>query len=182
MSLMSASELLPSAPGTIREIRERLLRARRTCDATALPGLIEDVEVLARRGYRCCLVDFDNCRPAYYVRVVGFENARVTAELEFPIEPQISSLQPVPLSHLVDYDEAVPEQIRGIYQRLSPFLHRSSAQLLAEPRHVHQQASARALAPVPRDVSQRQRPASMALWWTLASLLFFSSLLVFVFA
>jgi hypothetical protein len=177
---MSTSDESSTAPGTIRDIRERLLQARRTRDSSALPGLIEDVEVLARRGYRCCLVDFDDCRPTYYVRVVGFENARVTAEVEFPIEPEISPLQLVPLTHLVDYDEAAPQEIRSIYDRLSPFLHKPNAQLLSAPQRTPDEVRQDVVRPV--TVRKRQDSASMTLWWTLASLLFVASLVVFVVA
>ena len=99
--------------------------------AAPWPGLIDGVRLLARSGSRCCLVDFDQFEPAYYVRVLGYEGTRVAAELEFPIEPSLDPVQHVPLSHLVDYDEADSQQIRSIYDRLSPFLHQRQAPLRA---------------------------------------------------
>lgn len=117
----------------IHDLRERLLAARRANDRSAVPGLIDGVRSLARSGYRCCLVDFDQFEPAYYVRVLGYEGARVAAELEFPIEPTLHHVQHVPLSHLVDYDEAEPQQIRSIFDQLSPFLRQRQAPLRAAP-------------------------------------------------
>ncbi len=121
--------MMSVAAGAIHQLRGRLLEARRTCNHDALPGLIDDVQALARRGYRCCLVDFEACLPAFYVRVLGFERVRVEAELEFPIEPSLRAVQHVPLSHLVDYNEADPQHIRTIYHSLSPFLHHRRARL-----------------------------------------------------
>jgi hypothetical protein len=164
--------------GAIHDLRERLLEARRSSDHDALPGLIDDVEALARRGYRCCLVDFDKFRPAYYVRVIGFEEARVEAELEFPIEPGLRSVQRLPLSHLVDYDEADPQNIRSIYQRLSPYVRQRRARLrpASRPRH-HDSVD------LPMRLrAKRGQPSSMLAWWAVAGLLFVSSLVVFVVA
>jgi hypothetical protein len=164
--------------GAIHDLRERLLEARRSSDHDALPGLIDDVEALARRGYRCCLVDFDSFRPAYYVRVIGFEEARVEAELEFPIEPGLRSVQRLPLSHLVDYDEADPQNIRSIYQRLSPYLRQRRARLRpASPPRRHDSVDL----PM-RLLPKRAQPSSMLAWWAVGGLLFVSSLVVFVVA
>jgi hypothetical protein len=117
----------------IHDLRERLLAARNTNNRGALPGLIDAVQLLGRSGYRCCLADFDHFRTAFYVRVLGYEKRRVAAELEFPIKPELSCVQHVPLSHLIDYDEADPQKIRSIYHRLSLYLHHRQARL--RPAH-----------------------------------------------
>ncbi len=56
--------------------------------------------------------------PHTTVRLIGFEKNRIRAELEFPIEPGLRTVQQVPLSHLVEYDEGDPHLIRSIYGRL----------------------------------------------------------------
>lgn len=166
----------PTTTGAIHDLRERLLEARRTSDRDALPGLIDDVEALARRGYRCCLVDFDDFRPAYYVRVLGFDEARVEAELEFPIEPGLRSVQRLPLSHLVDYDEADPQNIRSIFHRLSPYVRQRRARLRSAPPSCHPD-----LVELPKPLRiNRVHPSSMVAWWAAAGLLFISSLAFFV--
>ena len=150
----------PTTTGAIHDLRERLLEARRTSDRDALPGLIDDVEALAHRGYRCCLVDFDDFRPAYYVRVLGFDEARVEAELEFPIEPGLRSVQRLPLSHLVDYDEV--RQRRARLRSAPPPRHPGLVEL-SKPLRIN-----------------RVHPSSMVAWWAAAGLLFISSLAFFV--
>lgn len=165
--------------GDIRELRERLVAARRRNDRAALPGLVDGLASLAGRGYRCCLVDFDACRPAYYVRVVGFEDARLTAELEFPIDPRVRAVQRLPLSHLVEYDEAVPSRIRSIYASMAPFLHDRRPRLAPAPtaaRLDHDTHDRRPVRPAPGG------PGATALWWTIAVLLFACSLLLLLLA
>lgn len=160
----------PEAPGAIAALRQRLLEARRSGDRDAVASLIQDVETLARHGYRCCLVDFEHEKPDYYVRLRGFQSSRVEAELEFPIDPGVQPVQLVPLSHLVDYEEAQPEHIRSIYQQLSPYLHCRRARLTND-------APGRAAQTVARSEHRRERAArSMVIWWTLAGLLFMLSL------
>ncbi len=115
---------------TIRGIRQCLIRARRAGEVGLLEEVSEGLTELGRRGYRCCLVDYQSCRPAFYVRLLGFERPRVRAELEFPIEPHLAQVQLVPLSHLVDYDEAAdPVVLRRIYADLAQYLHHRSAPL-----------------------------------------------------
>ena len=115
---------------TIGGIRQRLVRARRAGEVALLDEVAEGLAELGRRGYRCCLVDYHSCRPAFYVRLLGFESPRVKAELEFPIEPHLDAVQLVPLSHLVDYDEAAdPAAVRRIYVDMVEYLHHRSAPL-----------------------------------------------------
>lgn len=115
---------------TIRSIRQRLIRARRAGEVALLAEVTDGLAELGRRGYRCCLVDYESCRPAFYVRLLGFEPPRIRAELEFPIEPHLEAVQLVPLSHLVDYDEAAdPGALRRIYDDLGEYLHHRRAPL-----------------------------------------------------
>ena len=118
----------------IRELRQQLIRARQECDADLLQHVIEGVSTLAGGdGYRCCLVDYSACKPAAYVRVVGFEGSRVKVQLEFPIDPGLSSEQWLPLSHLADYDEATDaESIKRIYDGVCEFVRHPEAELAEE--------------------------------------------------
>ncbi len=161
----------------IHDLRERLLTARCVNDPTALPDLIDGVRDLGRNRYRCCLVDFDQCRPVFYVRVLGYEKTRVAAELEFPIVPQWSRIQYLPLSHLIDYDEADPQCIRSICDRLEPYLHQRQARLRPASAPEHRSI----LRALPAGAGGPQ-PSSLAAWWIAAGLLFISSLVVFVVA
>ncbi len=131
---------------SIRELRQQLIKARRECDPDLLQHVQEGVSSLAGDGYRCCLVDYSACKPAAYVRVVGFERSRVKAQLEFPIDPGLSSEQWLPLSHLVDYEEAADsESIKRIYDGVSEYVHHPEAELVEE-------------APQPEGVSPDARP------------------------
>lgn len=170
------------AAGNIRDLRQRLVDARRHNDCAALPGLLHGLRQLAGRGYRCCLADFDSFRPAYYVRVVGFERSRLKAEIEFPIEPQLRPVQWVPLSHLVDYDEADPVRIRTIYQDMADYVHQRRPPLASQPPVC---SGGPALRPCGAGVGHRPRafpsaPAGRTMWWGAAGLLFIASLLAFV--
>ena len=101
------------------------------------------------------------------VRLIGFEKTRITAELEFPIEPGLRTVQQVPLSHLVEYDEADPHLIRSIYGRLAPFLHQRRAQLAPAPvARTHDQREERRATR-----SGAGRRSSMAGWWAVAGFL-----------
>mgnify|MGYP006420023955 CR=1 FL=1 len=160
----------------IHDLRELLLAARCSNDHAALSGVIDGVQTLGRNGYRCCLVDFDKCRPVFYVRLLGYEKTRVAAELEFPIAPELDRVQHVPLSHLIDYDEADPQQIRNIYRQLSPYLHHRRARLRRASACSHRDLAPRRLT---RNRLGVRRPSSMIAWWLLAALLFLSSLVVF---
>ena len=182
----------------IRELRQQLIRARRECDPDLLQHVLEGVSHLAGDGYRCCLVDYAACEPAAYVRVVGFENARVKAQLEFPIDPGLNAEQWLPLSHLVDYEEASDaESIRRIYDGVSPYVHHPEAELAEastltvtaapsvppEPgsgkrdRGVEEPASP--VRPQRRSRRRRAAPPSHRLWWLVAGLLMALSLSIF---
>ena len=89
----------------IRSLRDGLVQARRQRSLQLLDEVVRGVHDLAGEKYRYCLLDYNSFRTAYYVRVLGFENARIKAELEFPIEPNVSVIQWLPLSHLADYEE-----------------------------------------------------------------------------
>ena len=116
---------------SIRALRHGLVQARRQSSLTLLDEVVQGVHDLAGSRYRCCLVDYNSFRPAFYVRVLGFENARIKAELEFPIEPEVRPIQWLPLSHLADYEEVVAgeDEIRRIYADVSPYLRRRTANL-----------------------------------------------------
>ena len=116
---------------SIRALRHGLVQARRQSSLTLLDEVVKGVHDLAGSRYRCCLVDYNSFRPAFYVRVLGFENARIKAELEFPIEPEVRPIQWLPLSHLADYEEVVAgeDEIRRIYADVSPYLRRRTANL-----------------------------------------------------
>ena len=66
-----------SRSGSISGLRQQLLRARIDRDLSMLVQVEDELRQLAASGYRCCLVDYESCRPAYYVRVIGYEKARV---------------------------------------------------------------------------------------------------------
>ena len=90
---------------------------------TIVADVKDKIRKLADEHYRCCLVDFQSCAPAFYVRVLGFERFRVKAALEFPIEPRLRSVQWIPLSHMADCDEVQDEnRIREIYLNMAPFV------------------------------------------------------------
>lgn len=165
------------ADGGVRALRERLVDARRRNDRGAVHGLIAGLNELSGRGYRCCLVDFEACRPAFYVRLLGVEDARVKAELEFPIDPHLRPLQRVPLSHLVDYDEAEPARIRTIYQSVAPYLHQRRPTLEAA---APQRAEAARDDTTPASAPCRSRLPQAGLWLRVAGLLFACSLIALV--
>jgi hypothetical protein len=119
-----------SKTDSISRLRQRLLRARIDHDLAMLVQVEEELRQLATAGYRCCLVDYEDCRPTFYVRVIGYEKARVKVELEYPIEPRLDNVQWLPLSHLADYDEAENSQrLQDVYSGLAPFIHNKSMQL-----------------------------------------------------
>ena len=115
---------------SIRSLRQRLVAARRAGGRQMLGDIVEGLRDLADTHYLCCLVDFESCRPAFYVRVLGFERSRVKVELEFPIEPRLRPVQWLPLSHLADYDEVQDgDGIRRIYEEVSPYVRRRTTSL-----------------------------------------------------
>ena len=164
----------------IRSLRDGLVQARRQRSLQLLDEVVRGVHDLAGEKYRCCLLDYNSFRTAYYVRVLGFENARIKAELEFPIEPNVSVIQWLPLSHLADYEEvgAGEEKIRRIYDDVSPYVRRRTADLEEEHTNLYD-------APLfdgnmvgigngpssPRRRARRRRSVSTALLWCAALLL-----------
>ena len=90
-------------PTTVKVLREQLVNARQERDLGLLRDVEEGLRQLGKIGYRCCLVDFDSCRLRYYVRLLGYEQARVKAQIEFPISQEVAPVQWLPLSHLADY-------------------------------------------------------------------------------
>ena len=108
---------------SIRSLRQSLLDAKRHGGSRRLAEIACGLRDLADSRYRCCLVDFESCRPAFYGRMLDFGGSRVKVELEFPIEPRLRTVQWLPLSHLADYDEVENgESIREIYRDVSPYL------------------------------------------------------------
>jgi len=123
---------------TIRVLRQELVQARIERDLAKLVDVENKLRELATAGYRCCLIDYEACRPAYYVRLLGYEKARVKVELEYPIEPRVNHVQWLPLSHLADYEEANSgEEIRGIYAGLAPFIHHKTMKLERARKNGH---------------------------------------------
>ena len=78
---------------SISALRQRLLRVRINHDLVILVQVEEELRRLAADGYRCCLVDDEDYRPAFYGRVIGYEKV----ELEYPIEPRFENDQWLPL-------------------------------------------------------------------------------------
>ena len=173
---------------SIRSLRQSLVQAKRHSSPQLLEEIVHGLRDLGQSGYRCCLLDFESCRPAFYVRVLGFERSRIKVELEFPIEPRLRSVQWLPLSHLADYDEVEDvEGVRRIYEDVSPYVRERTANLqLMRGRRARHGANGRP----PRNRSSsgrrrprfrgRRRPASHVLWWCVAGLLLTMSLAVFV--
>ena len=118
------------APTTVKVLREQLINARQERDLVLLRDVEEGLRQLCKIGYRCCLVDFDSCRLRYYVRLLGYEQARVKAQIEFPISQEVAPVQWLPLSHLADYGEAENVQsIRRIYEGMSHYIQHKSPTL-----------------------------------------------------
>lgn len=133
------------AETTVKELRDQLLAARQERDLSMLRNVEDGLRQLGKVGYRCCLVDFDHCRLRYYVRLLGYEQARVKVQIEFPIALDVDPVQWLPLSHLADYEEVENTySIRRIYegmahyiQQKSPTLQRGAVRLgLKSPRRV----------------------------------------------
>lgn len=169
----------------IRGLREGLVRAAREGRRELLNEVVGGVRHLGDAGYRCCLVNYDTCRPAFYLRIVGFAEARVKAELEFPIDPRLDPVQWVPLSHLADYDEAAsPRTIRLIYDGMAEFVHTKMPPLsrqtpLAPPCTRDGDLRRRVIG---RTRWRRERRAMLvaAAWWGAAGVLFTSGLVAFL--
>ena len=119
-----------ATPTTVKVLREQLVNARQVRDLGLLRDVEEGLRQLGKIGYRCCLVDFDSCRLRYYVRLLGYEQARVKAQIEFPISPEVAPVQWLPLSHLADYAEAENAQsIRRIYEGMAHYIQHKSPTL-----------------------------------------------------
>ncbi len=115
---------------TVKVLREQLVNARQVRDLGLLRDVEEGLRQLCAVGYRCCLVDFDSCRLRYYVRLLGYEQARVKAQIEFPISQDVAPVQWLPLSHLADYGEAENAQsIRRIYEGMAHYIQHKSPTL-----------------------------------------------------
>lgn len=177
--------------GGIGGVREQLVQARRQCQASLLPGIADGVAELGRAGHRCCLVDYHSFRPAFYVRVLGFDSPRVRAELEFPIEPRLKAVQWLPLSHLADYEEAAdPARLRHIYEGMAEFVHHRVAPLALEvpargpssatpPAPGHSSAP-RLARPRLRHPALRRVLLAAGVWWGVAGVLLGYGLFVFL--
>ncbi|MCC7264841.1 MAG: hypothetical protein IT369_20170 [Candidatus Latescibacteria bacterium] len=126
-------ESTPSS--SIRWLREQLIEARRTKDLALLEQVEEGLHSLGECRYRCCLLDYERCETAYYVRLLGYEQGRVRAEIEYPINPGLSPVQLLPLSHLADYHEARSwDDVRRIYAGIAPFIHQKVVPLERDAR------------------------------------------------
>ena len=160
----------------IRSLRHGLVQARRQKSLRLLDEVVRGVHDLAGEKYRCCLLDYNSFSAAFYVRVLGFENSRIKAELEFPIEPKVSVIQWLPLSHLADYEEvgAGEEKIRRIYEDVSPYLRRRTADLEEESSNLYDSAvqfNGNGSSTPARRRARRKRSLSTALLWCAAVLL-----------
>jgi hypothetical protein len=155
---------------TIGALRAQLVQARRQRSLALLHQVEDGLLYLGQQGYRCCLVDYASRRPRYYVRLLGYANARVKARIEFPIAADLKPVQWLPLSHLADYDEVdAPYKIERIYGQVADFIHRRDAPLV----------SLRRVRALPAKCVRRERvsakaPASRSRWWYAGSLVLLS--------
>lgn len=123
---MNKLELEP----TIRQLRGQLILARKLRDVDLLREVEEALVYLGHCRYRCCLVDYSREAVSYYVRLLGYDRARVKVQIEFPIAPEFESIQWVPLSHLADYSEvADPDQLRRMRNEVGAFIQRDAVVL-----------------------------------------------------
>lgn len=125
---------MESTPSTsIKWLREQLIQARCAKDLKLLEQVEEGLRALGQCRYRCCLLDYERCEAAYYVRLMGYEQGRVRAEIEYPINPGLSVRQLLPLSHLADYYEAKSwDEVRRIYTAIAPYIHQKAVPLERE--------------------------------------------------
>lgn len=120
---------------SIRWLREQLIEARCAKDLKLLEQVEDGLRALGECRYRCCLLDYERCEAAYYVRLLGYEQGRVKAEIEYPINPGLSPVQLLPLSHLADYQEAKSwDEVRRIYTAIAPYIHQKAVPLEKETR------------------------------------------------
>ena len=156
------------------------MRARIDHDLAMLVQVEDELRQLAAESYRCCLVDYEDCRPAFYVRVIGYEKARVKVELEYPIEPRFDNVQWLPLSHLADYEEAEnSDRLHDVYSGLAPFIHNKSMQLqkpAAEGGFRLLPSSPTAVAPIASTVRRHRCPPGQRRWGLVFGVLLLMSL------
>lgn len=118
------------AETTVKALRDQLLTARQERDLGKLRDVEDGLRQLGKVGYRCCLVDFDRCRLRYYIRLLGYEQARIKAQIEFPLAMDVDSVQWLPLSHLADYEEVENSYgIRRIYESMARYIQQKSPKL-----------------------------------------------------
>jgi len=155
---------------TIGALRAQLVQARRQRSLALLHQVEDGLLYLGRQGYRCCLVDYASRRPRYYVRLLGYANARVKVQIEFPIAVDLQPVQWLPLSHLADYDEVdAPYKIERIYGQVADYIQRRDAPLV----------SLRRVRALPAKCVQRERviappPVSRSMWWYVGRLFLLS--------
>ena len=115
---------------TIRRLRGRLILARQLRDMALLREVEEALVYLGQSRYRCCLVDYSRESVTYYVRLLGYEQARVKVQIEYPISPELDSIQWVPLSHLADYGEVTdPGSLQQMRDEIGAFIRRDAVTL-----------------------------------------------------
>ena len=115
---------------TIRRLRGRLILARQLRDMALLREVEEALVYLGQSRYRCCLVDYSRESVTYYVRLLGYEQARVKVQIEYPISPELDSIQWVPLSHLADYGEVTdPGSLQQMRDEIGAFIRRDTVTL-----------------------------------------------------
>ena len=157
------------APTTVKVLREQLVNARRERDLGLLRDVEEGLRQLCKIGYRCCLVDFASCRLRYYVRLLGYEQARVKAQIEFPISQEVAPVQWLPLSHLADYGEAENAQsIRRIYEEMAHYIQHKSPPLQVGTLALDQ--------PKRRPLKRPQRRKQNRVWLYLGGLVLLAAL------
>ena len=115
---------------TIRRLRGRLILPRQLRDMALLREVEEALVYLGQSRYRCCLVDYSRESVTYYVRLLGYEQARVKVQIEYPISPELDSIQWVPLSHLADYGEVTdPGSLQQMRDEIGAFIRRDAVTL-----------------------------------------------------
>ena len=146
----------------IRRLRETLVRARQDRDAQLLSEVEDGLRWLSSQGYRCCLLDYERRKPAYYVKLLDYANGRLKAQLEYPINPRLKEIQLLPLSHLADYGEvegAAP-QVERIFRGVAPYIHQKKASLEGLP------PGGLLPPPTPQNPArQRRRRREKKVWW-----------------
>lgn len=150
-----------SGDANIRQLRNRLIEARRRHSIPILREVEDGLLYLGNRGYRCCLVDYESEGVRYYVRLLGYSNARVKVQIEFPIAPDLRPVQWVPLSHLADYDEVGdPYVMHRLHEEVAEFIHQPQVPLARTVAQLpaHRRSAAR------RSL-RRETATANSLWW-----------------